>query len=61
MMNSLVHHTPETHMSKLINAHKANPSDANLAKLAAYLRKHMMALCMADADELAYLRSVGLA
>lgn len=48
-------------MTKLLNAFDANPTPANARKVVAYLNKHMMAECMATADERAsidYARSV---
>lgn len=44
-------------MTKLINAYRALPTPANRNKLQTYLNKHMMALCMATADEVAFLRA----
>jgi len=44
-------------MEKLINAHRANPSSANFAKLQKYLDNHMMAVCMASAIDVAYLKA----
>jgi hypothetical protein len=46
-------------MSKLIQAFKTDPSDNNRAKLAAYLQKHMMAICMASPDEQQFLKANG--
>ena len=43
-------------MSKLITAYRKLPSPTNRRKLQAYLDKHMMALAMATADEIAFLR-----
>lgn len=43
-------------MEKLINTFRSAPTAANRVKLAAYLRKHSMALCMATPDEIAFLR-----
>ena len=43
-------------MTKLINAYRKLPSPTNRAKLQAYLNKHMMAVCMASEDEIAFLR-----
>jgi hypothetical protein len=50
---------PENEMSKLIQAFKTDPSDKNRAKLAAYLQKHMMAICMASPDEQQFLKANG--
>ena len=44
-------------MSKLITTFRAVPTDANRAKLQKYLDKHMMAICMASADEVAFLKA----
>jgi hypothetical protein len=47
-------------MEKLIAAHAAAPTDANRIKLERYLDKHIMAVCMASPDQLAYLRAAGI-
>lgn len=44
-------------MSKLIASYRKMPSAANRAKLQAYLDKHMMALCLASPEEVAFLRA----
>ena len=44
-------------MNKLINQYRAMPSPANRVKLQAYLDKHMMAVCMASVDEVAFLKA----
>jgi hypothetical protein len=44
-------------MTKLINAYRALPTPTNRNKLQTYLNKHMMALCMATAEEVAFLRA----
>jgi len=44
-------------MSRLIAAYRAEPTAANRAKLQKYLDKHMMAVCMASEDELAFLKA----
>jgi hypothetical protein len=44
-------------MSKLINAYRKLPSPTNRAKLQAYLNKHMMAVCGATLEEVAFLRA----
>jgi len=44
-------------MTKLINAYRALPTPTNRNKLQTYLSKHMMAVCMATADEIAFLRA----
>lgn len=45
------------HMSKLLNAYRAMPSPTNRAKLQRYLNTHMMAVCMASPDDVAFLRA----
>jgi hypothetical protein len=44
-------------MSKLINSYRAIPTMANRAKLQKYLATHMMAVCMASPDEVAFLKA----
>jgi hypothetical protein len=44
-------------MSKLINAYRKLPSPTNRAKLQAYLNKHMMAVCTASIEDIAFLRA----
>lgn len=44
-------------MSKLINTYRAKPTPTNRAKLQAYLNKHMMAVCLATPEELAFLKT----
>lgn len=44
-------------MTKLIKAYRALPSPTNRAKLQTYLNKHMMAVCLASADELTFLKA----
>ncbi len=44
-------------MSKLINKYRSAPSPSNRAKLQDYLNKHMMAVTMATAEEIAFLRT----
>jgi len=44
-------------MQKLINAYRKAPTPSNRTKLQAYLKKHMMAVCMATPDELAFLKT----
>jgi len=46
-------------MEKLINTYRAAPTDANRTKLQKYLDKHMMAICMATPEELAFLKANG--
>jgi hypothetical protein len=49
--------TKEPNMTKLINAYRALPTPTNRNKLQTYLNKHMMAVCLATADEVAFLRA----
>lgn len=42
-------------MNKLINAFKADPSDANRSRLVKYMIKHPMALCLVSPDDQAFL------
>jgi hypothetical protein len=44
-------------MHKLINAYRKMPSPSNRAKLQAYLNKHMMAVCLATPEEIAFLKT----
>jgi len=44
-------------MTKLINTYRKLPSPANRAKLQAYLQKHMMALCLAQPEEIEFLKA----
>ena len=44
-------------MTKLINTYRANPTPSNRAKLQAYLAKHMMAVCLATPEEIAFLKA----
>jgi hypothetical protein len=44
-------------MHKLINAYRALPSPSNRAKLQKYLDKHMMAICLATPEDIAFLRA----
>jgi hypothetical protein len=44
-------------MSKLITAYRNLPTPTNRAKLQAYLNKHMMAVCLASPEEIAFLRA----
>ena len=44
-------------MSKLINAYRKCPSPANRAKLQKYIDRHVMAICIASADEIAFLKT----
>lgn len=44
-------------MTKLLNTYRAIPTAANRAKLQNYLNKHMMAVCMASTDDVAFLKA----
>ena len=44
-------------MATLLNAYRAAPTAANRAKLARYLHRHAMALCLATAEEYAFLKA----
>jgi hypothetical protein len=44
-------------MTKLLNTYRASPTAANRAKLQGYLNKHMMAVCMASPEEVAFLKA----
>ena len=44
-------------MTKLLNLYRAMPSPTNRAKLQSYLNKHMMAICLATAEEVAFLKA----
>jgi hypothetical protein len=44
-------------MTKLLNTYRAMPSPTNRARLQAYLNKHMMAICLATAEEVAFLKA----
>ena len=44
-------------MNKLISQYRALPSATNRAKLQEYLDKHMMAVCLATAAEVAFLKA----
>ena len=44
-------------MSKLIEIYRKCPTPSNRAKLQNYLSKHMMAACMATAEEIAFLKA----
>jgi hypothetical protein len=46
-------------MKKLLDQFKANPTDANRTKLQNYLRKHMMAICVATPEDQQYLKAHG--
>lgn len=44
-------------MTKLLNAYRALPSPTNRSRLQAYLDRHMMAVCLATVDEVAFLKA----
>ena len=44
-------------MSKFLAAFRAAPTAANRTKLQKYLDKHMMAICMASDEEVAFLKA----
>jgi hypothetical protein len=44
-------------MSKLLNTYRADPTPANHAKLQTYLNKHMMAVCLASIEDIAFMRA----
>lgn len=44
-------------MQKLLNAFRANPTEANRTKLQKYLNKHMMAICLATPEDQAFLKA----
>ena len=44
-------------MKKLLETFRANPTDANRVKLQTYIDRHMMAICLASADDVAFLRA----
>jgi hypothetical protein len=44
-------------MNKLLNAYRKLPSPANRAKLQNYLNKHMMAVCLATPEDIAFLKA----
>jgi hypothetical protein len=46
-------------MANLLNAYRAAPTAANRAKLARYLDRHVMAICLATAEEHAFLKANG--
>lgn len=46
-------------MTKLINAFRKLPSPSNRAKLAAYLARHPMAVCLATNEETEFLNTHG--
>lgn len=44
-------------MTKLLNTFRAAPTASNRTKLQTYLNRHMMAICLATAEEVAFLRA----
>lgn len=44
-------------MSKLINTFRKCPSPANREKLQRYINRHIMAICIASADDIAFLKT----
>lgn len=44
-------------MSRLIETYRKCPTPTNRAKLQRYLDKHMMAVCLATPEELAFLKT----
>jgi hypothetical protein len=44
-------------MNKLIETFRKCPTPSNRAKLQTYLQKHMMALCLATPEEIAFLKT----
>lgn len=44
-------------MSKLIAAYRKIPSPKNRARLQSYLDKHMMAICLATPEDIAFLKA----
>ena len=46
-------------MDRLIKMYRKLPSPTNRAKLARYLDQHMMAVCLASADDVAFLKAHG--
>ena len=44
-------------MDRLINAYRKMPSPTNRRKLASYLDKHVMAVCLASPEQTAFLRA----
>jgi len=46
-------------MATLLNAYRAAPTAANHAKLARYLYRHAMAVCLATAEDFEFLKANG--
>jgi hypothetical protein len=44
-------------MQKLLNAYRKAPTPTNRAKLQQYLNKHMMAVCLASPEDIAFLKT----
>jgi hypothetical protein len=44
-------------MSRLINAYRKVPTNANRQKLQTYINKHSMAVCMASIEDTEFLRA----
>ncbi len=44
-------------MKKLLESFRKVPSPSNRAKLQAYLNKHMMAVCLATPEDIAFLKA----
>ncbi len=44
-------------MTKLLNTYRTAPTASNRNKLQTYLNRHMMAICLATAEEVAFLRA----
>ncbi len=46
-------------MQRLLNTYRTKPTPTNRAKLQAYLNKHMMAVCLATPEDIAFLKANG--
>ena len=46
-------------MNKLIEAFRRAPTPSNRERLQAYLNKHLMAICLATPDQVAFLKTHG--
>jgi hypothetical protein len=44
-------------MKKLLESYKKVPSPSNRTKLQNYLNKHMMAVCLANPEDIAFLKA----
>jgi len=51
------HRNQGANMNKLIETFRKCPTPSNRAKLQTYLQKHMMALCLATPEEIAFLKA----